>query len=109
MKVKQSNLITFLPEPGDVPASQECESVLELALGRGIQINHTCGGYGTCGTCRVFIVEGLELLPPRNEIEQEIATDRKFQDNERLACQTPPVNGLKVEIPDSAKEQQKRD
>jgi ferredoxin len=45
-----------------------------------------CGGYGQCGTCVVEIVEGLENLSPRTEVE-----NRKFKkkpDNYRLACQT---------------------
>ncbi len=49
-----------------------------------------CGGYGQCGTCIVEIVEGMENLSPRTEIEE-----RKFKrkpPSYRLACQTL-VNG----------------
>ncbi len=49
-----------------------------------------CGGYGQCGTCVVEIVEGIENLSPRTDVE-----NRKFKkkpDNYRLACQTM-VNG----------------
>ncbi|WP_193196868.1 2Fe-2S iron-sulfur cluster-binding protein [Nostoc sp. MG11] len=49
-----------------------------------------CGGYGQCGTCIVEIVEGLENLSPRTDVE-----NRKFKkkpENYRLACQTL-VNG----------------
>ncbi|MDB9307936.1 2Fe-2S iron-sulfur cluster-binding protein [Aphanizomenon sp. CS-733/32] len=49
-----------------------------------------CGGAGQCTTCVVQIVEGLENLSPRTELE-----NRKFKnkpDNYRLACQTL-VNG----------------
>ncbi|MGB3496463.1 MAG: 2Fe-2S iron-sulfur cluster-binding protein [Elainellaceae cyanobacterium] len=49
-----------------------------------------CGGYGQCGTCIVDIVEGMENLSPRTEVE-----DRKLKkrpDTYRLACQTL-VNG----------------
>lgn len=45
-----------------------------------------CGGYGQCGTCIVEIVEGMENLSPRTEVE-----DRKLKkkpDTYRLACQT---------------------
>ncbi|MBD2297208.1 (2Fe-2S)-binding protein [Nostoc sp. FACHB-87] len=44
-----------------------------------------CGGYGQCGTCVVEVVEGLENLSPRTDVEK-----RKFKkkpDNYRLACQ----------------------
>ncbi|MBD1861810.1 MULTISPECIES: 2Fe-2S iron-sulfur cluster-binding protein [Trichocoleus] len=49
-----------------------------------------CGGYGQCGTCIVEVVEGLDHLSPRTEVE-----DRKLKkkpDNYRLACQAL-VNG----------------
>jgi ferredoxin len=49
-----------------------------------------CGGYGQCGTCIVEVVEGLDNLSPRTEVE-----DRKLKkkpDNYRLACQAL-VNG----------------
>jgi len=49
-----------------------------------------CGGNGQCGTCIVEVVEGLENLSPRTDVE-----NRKFKkkpDNYRLACQTL-VNG----------------
>ncbi|MBO9667998.1 MAG: (2Fe-2S)-binding protein [Bdellovibrio sp.] len=74
-------------------------SILEVALREGIPLNHTCGGFGTCGTCRVFVREGLEKLPPRNEVEAEMAADRGFTEVERLACQNEPVEGLVIEIP----------
>lgn len=49
-----------------------------------------CGGYGQCGTCIVEIVEGMENLSARTEVE-----DRKLKRKPatyRLACQTI-VNG----------------
>ncbi len=49
-----------------------------------------CGGAGQCGTCVVQVVEGLENLSPRTDVE-----NRKFKkkpENYRLACQTL-VNG----------------
>ncbi len=52
-----------------------------------------CGGYGQCGTCIVEIVEGLENLSPRTEVE-----DRKLKKkpaNYRLACQAL-VNGAVI-------------
>jgi ferredoxin len=49
-----------------------------------------CGGYGQCGTCIVEIVEGMEHLSPRTEVEHRKL--RKKPDTYRLACQTL-VNG----------------
>lgn len=87
----------FQPTQRHVQIQSE-ESILEVALKAHININHSCGGMGTCGTCRVLILNGNELLEPRNELEAEMADERGFSTYERLACQTAPVAGIEVEI-----------
>ena len=42
-----------------------------------------CGGNGQCGTCVVEIVEGLENLSPRTDVE-----NRKFKKNIANALET---------------------
>ncbi len=49
-----------------------------------------CGGYGQCGTCVVEIVDGMENLSPRTEVENRKL--KKKSTHCRLACQTL-VNG----------------
>uniref|UniRef100_A0A0F7GXY2 Photosynthetic NDH subcomplex B 3 n=1 Tax=Pelargonium hortorum TaxID=4031 RepID=A0A0F7GXY2_PELHO len=57
-----------------------------------------CSGGGTCGTCMVEVVEGMELLSPRTDKEND-KLKRKPKDW-RLACQTtvgdPNSRGLVV-------------
>lgn len=77
----------------------ENDSLLELCIKHKIDINHSCEGMGSCGTCRVLIDEGLDGLPPRNEIEQEMADDRGFEPRERLACQLETLSGFSFTIP----------
>ncbi|MGZ3774920.1 MAG: 2Fe-2S iron-sulfur cluster-binding protein [Pseudobdellovibrionaceae bacterium] len=98
MSAKSRIYITFLPDCFDVPVSQRDQTVLDVALRNGIQIDHACGGNGTCGSCLVQISEGLENLEERNEQEAEIASDRGYKNNERLCCQIKPVNGLKIKL-----------
>jgi 2Fe-2S ferredoxin len=100
--LKSKSTISIIFQPGNrvVRASQE-ETLLEAALREKIELPHSCGGHGTCGTCRVFVLEGLEKLSPRNEIEAEFADERGFQSNERLCCQNYPVSGLVLKIPDA--------
>ncbi len=76
------------------------ESVLEVALNNGIEIPHSCGGMGSCTTCRILVEHSPHPLPPRNELEQEIADMRAFSPAERLSCQLPPLAGLVVRVPD---------
>ena len=75
-------------------------SVLQVALDNGIEIPHSCGGMGSCTTCRVFVEQSSQALPPRNELEQDIAEMRGFAPNERLSCQLDPLPGLVVRIPE---------
>ncbi len=61
---------------------------IDLYTFRGKMMN--CGGYGQCGTCIVEVVEGLENLSPRTEVENQKL--KKKPNNYRLACQAL-VNG----------------
>lgn len=75
------------------------KSVLELALENGVEINHSCGGNGTCTTCRVFIECESGELPVRGDLELDAVEGRGFNENERLACQTTAMPGINVLIP----------
>jgi 2Fe-2S ferredoxin len=81
-----------------VPVKNE-DSVLEVLLNNEIEIDHSCGGMGTCGTCRVFVSKPTVQQIPRNEVELERAKDLGFQDRERLCCQLSPSDFDEVEIP----------
>lgn len=74
----------------------EGETLLDLALRNKWNVPFSCGGYGTCGTCRVFIRKDSTLSGQRNEIEQEFAETRGFQANERLACQIELHEGMNL-------------
>src|SRR6476661_3560533 len=77
-------------------------SVLDVALGAGIDLEHACGGVCACSTCHVIVKQGLDSC---NE-----GTDDEFDQLEeapvltlqsRLGCQCV-ANGtqdLVVEIP----------
>lgn len=72
---------------GHVVGASRGQTVLDAVLESRLEIDHSCGGNATCGTCRVFVVRGSERLPDRNEIEKEFANDRGMAANERLCCQ----------------------
>lgn len=95
---KQSISLKILPDDIIVKASHT-DTILEALLDARIELNHSCGGMGTCGTCRVFVEKGLEKLGLRNEPETEIANDRQFTENERLACQNFAKDGLVLRKP----------
>lgn len=75
------------------------QSVLQTLLDHKIDIDHSCGGFATCGTCRVIVEKDVQNLPPRNDVEASFAEDRDFLPEERLACQLPCRPGLVVSRP----------
>jgi ferredoxin len=87
--------IKFVKENKEVIAADGANLRLK-AMENGIDLYKfigkmtNCGGYGQCGTCVVEIVEGLENLTPRTDVETK--KFRNKPDNYRLACQTV-VNG----------------
>ena len=95
-----------------LPTEQECtikneQSVLELALRHKIDLDHSCGGSGSCGTCRVFLSwrgpaqsSNDVATPPRGDVEIAMAEDRAFAPNERLACQIEPQDGMVITVPE---------
>jgi ferredoxin len=98
--VDPKSTISFkiLPDNKNVSASQGT-TILKALRSAKIEIASSCDGMGTCGTCRVFVENGLEKLGPRNEIENEFAQERSFKDNERLSCQCLVQEGLVLRKP----------
>ncbi|MCG3173286.1 MAG: hypothetical protein GMKNLPBB_01464 [Myxococcota bacterium] len=96
--------MTVKVDPEHLPSKHEGEpgSILQAALGAGIEIDHACGGVCACSTCHVIVEEGLDTCPPASDAEEDmldLAPD--LTPRSRLACQTIP-NGEKnlvVRIP----------
>ncbi|EKQ68895.1 ferredoxin [Leptolyngbyaceae cyanobacterium JSC-12] len=88
-------VIRFLKENKEVIVA-EGANLRFKALENGIDIYTlvgkmmNCGGYGQCGTCVVEVVDGIENLSPKTEVEKRKL--KKKPDSYRLACQTL-VNG----------------
>ncbi len=78
-----------------IPVNSPAATVLEAVLASGVNLNHSCGGMGSCGTCRILVESPVGELCGRNELEQEMAQSRGFLDQERLACQLTAIPGLK--------------
>lgn len=75
------------------------EPLLCTLLENDVPIDHSCEGMASCGTCRILVTDGISDLPPRNELEAEMAVDRNFSPHERLACQLCPTHSLKFKLP----------
>ena len=71
-------------------------TALEALLQNGVDLDHSCGGMGSCGTCAVIVENETDFVLGPNEIERELAKDRGFSPQERLACQMEVVPGLRL-------------
>ena len=71
-------------------------SLLEISRVNGIAHTSVCGGKARCTTCRVLIIEGAENLAPRTERETEVADDKRWPMNVRLACQARVLGPVTV-------------
>ena len=64
------------------------ESILELAIDHGINIEHACGGVCACSTCHVYIDEGEDCFDEAEEEEQDRVDEAPdVALNSRLSCQ----------------------
>jgi len=87
--------VRFLPEDRWYD-TRDGESVLEAADRAGISLEHVCGGRGTCGKCRIILLEG-ELSPVTSN-EREALSQEALQAGHRLACQARFADASRVVI-----------
>jgi Na+-transporting NADH:ubiquinone oxidoreductase subunit F len=61
-------------------------------------VSSACGGGGTCGRCRVQVLEGGGALLP---IEASFITRREAAEGERLACQVSVDRDMRIRVPEA--------
>jgi 2Fe-2S ferredoxin len=91
-------------EPAELPYARDGQagSILEIALGHDIDIDHACGGVSACSTCHVILREGLESCPEATDEElDQLDNAPGLTPKSRLACQAVPDGScdVVVEIP----------
>ena len=75
-------------------------SLLDVALGGGVEIEHSCGGVGVCGTCHVIVESGAENLSDADDDEMDVVdTVPGNALNSRLACRAIVNGDVTVTIP----------
>ncbi len=73
-------------------------SLLTTLANNNIFLPSACGGQGTCGQCRVQIVEGGGSILPT---ETGFFTRKEQQQHWRLACQVKVKEDLKIQVPEA--------
>ena len=66
-------------------------SILDIAEGAGVEINHSCGGVCACSTCHVYVTGGATSCPPATDDEEDMLDEAPAVTPEsRLSCQCVP-------------------
>lgn len=97
---------------------------LQAIIDSGIALKSVCGGKGTCGKCRIIILDnaitgegieislktdkeigkkaGTETIPEANEQEKKILSQDEIRHGVRLACQQKFSRDISIYIPASS-------
>lgn len=102
METGEERVIEVDPEQIPYGRTGRPGSILDIALGHDIEIEHTCGGVCACSTCHSIIRQGLVSCNEAtdDELDQlEEAPGLTIQS--RLSCQCIPDGSMDVvvEIP----------
>ena len=101
--------VTFLPagvtvevELGALPYSGhgKPQSLLDIALNRGLHLEHACGGSCACTTCHVIIRQGAGNLSEMQDDEADrLDTAWDLTPHSRLGCQAVVSGDVVCELP----------
>ncbi|MBS1903583.1 MAG: 2Fe-2S iron-sulfur cluster binding domain-containing protein [Bacteroidetes bacterium] len=65
------------------------DSVLDVALANGIDLQHNCGGVCACSTCHVIVKQGMDAFPEMTDDEADQLDEAEgLTLQSRLGCQT---------------------
>ncbi|MGI4728645.1 MAG: 2Fe-2S iron-sulfur cluster-binding protein [Janthinobacterium lividum] len=87
----------------DLPIA-EGESVLDVCLENGIDLQHNCGGVCGCSTCHIYVNKGMDSVQEISDKEEDFI-DRAVNPRitSRLGCQCVMIDGnIEVTIPDQS-------
>lgn len=77
---------------------QQGASIMSTLTQNGIYLPSACGGKGSCGQCKLQVIEGGgEIL----DSERPHFTRKEIKNNWRLGCQCKVKGDLKVKIPET--------
>jgi uncharacterized 2Fe-2S/4Fe-4S cluster protein (DUF4445 family) len=72
-------------------------NLLECAQAAGVDINAVCGGNGTCGLCKVILMQGQ--VSPLDPAESVLLDPTEIKKGLRLACQARVFSDARVQFP----------
>ena len=90
---KKKVKIHFNPDNVDIVVKPG-ENLLQAAIAAGVHIYASCGGVGTCGTCKVLIEKGQVETTRTDKL-----SDEEYEQGIRQACQSRVITDSTVYVP----------
>jgi uncharacterized 2Fe-2S/4Fe-4S cluster protein (DUF4445 family) len=87
--------ITFLPQ-NLITHAPEGTTVFNAANWAGLAIDSTCGGRGTCGKCKVRLIQGADGT---READLKFLTEAELAEGWRLSCRSAIHGECVAEVP----------
>ena len=84
-------------DPDKALTTQAGSTLLSTLAGNQIFIPSACGGQGTCGVCRVKVLEGGGSILPT---EESHINKREAREGDRLSCQVAVKQDMKIQVPE---------
>jgi len=82
----QNKRIEYIPE----------KNLLQLLIENGAYVDNPCNGRGTCGKCKIRLIDGN--LPVISETEVKLLKKEEINSGIRLACLVVPREDIAIEI-----------
>ena len=79
--------------------AQSGKSLLATLADGGVHLSSACGGKGSCGQCKVQVVEGGGDMLPTEAVH---FTRRQIKDHWRLGCQVKVKTDMEIKVSESA-------
>lgn len=80
-------------------------NLLEASKRLQIELDHECGGFASCSTCRVVVEQGAENLSEIEFEEEDMMDLAQLTPPYRLGCQAKLKGDVVVRIPRSGDDQ----
>jgi ferredoxin, 2Fe-2S len=81
---------------GDGVEIENGSTLLRGLVASGFNINHFCGGNGSCGTCKFEVVDGLKNL--QRPTTAEVVAGAASEPHKRLACQARVKGPITIRV-----------
>jgi len=75
------------------------KSLLATLADNGVHLSSACGGKGSCGQCKVQVIDGGGDMLPTEAVH---FTRRQIKDNWRLGCQVKVKSDMDIKVSESA-------